>query len=96
MLAAADAAAGAGRLPKQFCKKPAHIAGEGHIMPMATMVGKNEIHLFQLACKGNSRKFLPDTGMNSTIQLTQRKQFQKLFFHFPDLQRLFDDAMIDD
>ena len=95
MLAAADAAAGPGSLPQELREQSPHIARKCHVMTMTAMIGKNEIHLFQLPCKRDSGKLLSDTCMNSTIQLTLGKQLQKLFLYFPDPERLFDDPVID-
>jgi hypothetical protein len=95
VLAAADAAAGPRSFPQQFGKQSPHIASKSHVMAMTAMIGKNEIHFFQLPCKCNSGKLLTDAGMNSTIQLTLGKQLQKLFLYFPDPERLLDDPVID-
>jgi hypothetical protein len=55
-------------------------------MAMASMVGKDKVLFFQLAGKGNGRKFLAHAGMNGAVQFTLGKQFQKFLLYLPDAE----------
>jgi hypothetical protein len=90
MLAAADAAACTGSLTQQLGHEPLYVSGEGYVVAMTAVIAEHKIALTQLSGKCERRKFLSDTGMNRSVQLPLREQFQKLLLHRTDSQCLFD------
>jgi len=84
MLRAASSPADAGRFSQEFREQSTHISPVCQVMPMATVMAKNDIIRAKFSENADGIGFLSKAGMGGTFEYSPRKIIQYPRFEQPN------------